>query len=135
MATIEKTAKLDAPVDRIFNLLADLGRWPEWVPPLTNVANVSGAGVGATYDWKFKLGPLPTFSGTGEVIEFAPNERFGVQTQGVPSTWLFTLSEQGNQVDISMTVEYDIPGGGAVSGLVAKQVEEGLNLLRGIIES
>ncbi|OQY22102.1 MAG: hypothetical protein B6I35_06885 [Anaerolineaceae bacterium 4572_32.2] len=100
MAIVEKTAKLDAPVEKTFNLITDLGRWPEWVPPLTNVANVSGSGMGSTYDWEFKLGHLPAFSGTGKVIEFAPNERFGVQTKGIPSKWLFKLTEQDSKVVI-----------------------------------
>ncbi len=135
MATVEKTAEFNAHVDKAFEVITDLGRWPEWVPPLTAVSNLSGSGVGTTYDWEFKLGPLPAFSGTGEVIKFIPNRRFEVQTRGVPSTWSFKLSDRGERVIISMSIEYDIPGGGVVSGLVTKQIEEGLNLLRGILES
>lgn len=135
MATVEETAELGAPVDKAFDVIADLGRWPEWIPPLTNVSNVSGSGMGTSYDWEFKLGPLPAFSGTGEVTKFIPNRRFEVQTKGVPSTWTFGLSDRGDQIVISLAIEYDIPGGGVVSGLVAKQIEEGLSLLKGILES
>ena len=135
MAIVEETAELDVPVDKVFNVIADLSRWPEWVPPLTDVSNISGSGMGATYDWEFKLGPLPAFSGTGEVTKFIPNRRFEVQTKGVPSTWTFGFSDRGEQVAIKLTIEYDIPGGGVVSGLVTKQIEEGLSLLKGILES
>lgn len=135
MATVEETAELDVPVDHAFDVIADLGQWPKWVPPLTNVSNISGSGMGTTYDWEFKLGPLPAFSGTGEVTKFIPNRRFEVQTKGVPSTWTFGLSDRGDQVVISLAIEYDIPGGGVVSGLVSKQIEEGLGLLKGILES
>jgi hypothetical protein len=65
MATAEKTAEFSVPVDKAFNLIADISRWPEWIPPLTGVSNLSGSGMGTTYDWEFKLGPLPAFSGTG----------------------------------------------------------------------
>ena len=134
MATVEETAELNVPVDKAFSVIADLGRWPNWVPPLTSVSNISGSGMGTTYDWEFKLGPLPAFSGTGEVTKCIPNKRFEVQTQGIPSTWTFGLSDRGEQVVISLAIEYDIPGGSVASGLVGKQIEEGLSLLRGILE-
>jgi uncharacterized membrane protein len=135
MATAEKTAEFNVPVDKAFNIIADISRWSEWMPPLTSVSNLSGSGVGTTYDWEFKLGPLPTFSGTGEVVKLIPNRRLEVQTHGVPSTWLFAFSDRGDQSVIKLTIEYDIPGGGIASGLVGKQIEEGLGMLRGLLET
>jgi len=134
MASAEKTAEFNVPVEKAFNFIADIGQWPEWVPPLTNVSNLSGSGVGTTYDWEFKLGPLPKFSGTGEVIKFIPNRRLEVQTHGVPSSWLFAFSDRGDQSVIKLTIEYDVPGGSVASGLVTKQIEEGLSLLQGFLE-
>ena len=134
MASAEKTAEFNVPVEKVFNFIADIGQWPEWVPPLTNVSNLSGSGVGTTYDWEFKLGPLPKFSGTGEVIKFIPNRRLEVQTHGVPSSWLFAFSDRGDQSVIKLTIEYDVPGGSVASGLVTKQIEEGLSLLQGFLE-
>jgi len=134
MATAEKTAEFNTSVDKAFSVVADIGQWPEWVPPLTSVSNVSGTGVGTTYDWEFKLGPLPKFSGTGEVTKFIPNKRFEVQTQGIPSTWLFKFSDRSDQTVVSLSIEYDIPGGSVASGLVTRQIEEGLNLLKGFLE-
>jgi uncharacterized membrane protein len=135
MATAEKTAEFNVPVGQVFNLVADISRWPEWVPPLVSVSNLSGSGMGTTYDWEFKLGPLPTFAGRGEVTKCIPNRRFEVHTQGVPSAWLFAFSDRGDQSVVKLTIEYDIPGGGIASGLVGKQIEEGLVLLRGLLET
>lgn len=135
MAIVEKTAEFGIPVDKLFVLIADVGRWPEWIPALTSVSNVSGSGVGTTYDWEFKLGPLPAFSGKGEVVEFVPNERIGVKTEGLPSNWLFSFSDQGDQSQITLAIEYDIPGGGIASGLVTRQIEDGVSLLRGLLGS
>lgn len=134
MAIVEKEAQFNAPVDKAFNVIADLSRWPEWVPPLTRVSNLCGSGLGTTYNWEFKLGPLPAFSGKGEVIKFAPHEHFAVQTHGIPSVWSFAFSARGNQSVVTMSVEYDIPGGGLAAGLVTRQIEEGLGLLRGLLE-
>jgi uncharacterized membrane protein len=134
MATAEKTADFNVPVEKAFNFIADIGRWPEWVPPLTGVSNLTGSGVGTTYNWQFKLGPLPAFSGTGEVVKLIPNRRLEVQTKGMPSTWLFAFSDRGDQSVIKLTVEYDIPGGGIAAGLVTKQLEEGLGLLKALLE-
>jgi len=135
MATVEKTAEFNVSVEKAFSVIADLVRWPEWVPPLSGVSNISGSGMGTTYNWEFKLGPLPTFNGTGEVTKFIPNKCFEVQTRGLPSTWLFKFSDRGDQTIISANIEYDIPGGGMVVGLVTKQIEQGLNLLKGLLES
>lgn len=134
MATTERTAEFHVPVDKAFNLIADISRWPEWMPALTRVSNVSGSGIGTSYDWEFKLGPLPTFSGKGEIIKFVPNQHFEIQTHGVSSKWLFAFSDRGDRSEVKMTIEYDIPGGGIASGLVNKQIEEGLSLLRGLLE-
>ena len=135
MATAEKTAEFNVSVDKAFTLISDIGRWPEWVPPLTSVSNLSGEGMGTTYDWEFKLGPLPAFSGTGEVVKLIPNRRLEVQTHGIPSTWQFAFADRGEQSVITMTIEYDIPGGSIATGLVTKQIEEGLGLLRGLLEA
>jgi len=134
MASAEKTAELNVPVEKAFNFIADISQWPEWVPPLTGVSNLSGSGLGTSYDWEFKLGPLPKFSGTGEVVKFIPNRRLEVQTHGVPSSWLFAFSDRGDQSVIKLTIEYDVPGGSIASGLVSRQIEEGLSLLRGFLE-
>jgi len=136
MATVERTAEFNAPVDKTFNFIADLSRWPEWVSAVTSISDLSGDGMGATYNWQFKLGPLPAFNGTGEVTKYIPNKRFEVHTEGgLPSTWLFKFADRGEQVVVSLDLEYDIPGGGMVSGLVAKQIESGLGLLKGLVES
>jgi uncharacterized membrane protein len=135
VASIEKATEFNVPVAEAFSVIADLSRWPEWVPPLSNVSNISWAGVGTTYDWEFKLGPLPTFSGKGEIIKFIPNESFEVRTHGVPSTWSFAFSGQGDRSAVKLTIEYDIPGGGMAAGLINKQIEEGLSLLRGLLEA
>jgi hypothetical protein len=36
---------------------------------------------------------------------------------------------------IKLTIEYDIPGGGIASGLVTRQIEEGLGLLKRLLET
>jgi uncharacterized membrane protein len=135
MATVEQTAEFNTSVDKAFNFIVDISRWPEWVSAITSVSDISGTGMGTTYNWQFKMGALPAFNGTGEVTKYIPNKRFEVQTQGLPSTWLFKFADRGDQVLISLDIEYDIPGGGVVSGLVAKQIESGLELLRGFLES
>jgi uncharacterized membrane protein len=135
VATVERTAEFNTPVDRAFNLIADVSRWPEWIPPLTSVSNVSGTGMGTTYDWEFKLGPLPPLRGKGEIVKLIPNRRFEIQTEGVPSTWSFAFSDRGDQSVIKVAIEYDIPGGSVASGLVNKQIEESVGLLSGLLES
>lgn len=135
MATVEKEAAFNISIDEAFNVIANLGQWPQWIPPLTNVTNITGSGLGTTYEWEFKMGPLPKFTGTGEVTQFASNDRLEVKTKGVPSTWLFRFSDDGGKTLISANIQYDIPGGKLASKLVSKQIKESLGLLRGILEA
>jgi len=135
MATVEQTAEFSVPVDKAFSFVTNLNRWPEWISAVTSISDVSGTGMGTTYNWQFKLGPLPAFNGTGEVTKYIPNKRFEVQTQGLPSTWLFKFADRGDQVVVSLDLEYDIPGGGVATGLVSKQIESGLGSLKGLLES
>jgi len=136
MARVEKEAEFQVPVSRAFDLVADIGRMPEYVPALSGVSNVSGRGMGTTYNWEFKLGKLPAFRGKGKIVKLIPNRRMEIQTKGgIPSTWQWAFSGHNERSIIKLGIEYKIPGGALVSGLVGKQIEEGLVLLRGLLES
>ncbi len=134
MASVEKTAEFSVSVDKAFGLVCDVSTWPQWVPPVTSVSNITGSGMGTTYDWEFKLGSLPAFKGQGEIVKLIPNRRLEIQTTGLPSTWAFAFADRGAQTLITLTIEYDIPGGSLASGLVNKQLENSVTLLKGILE-
>ncbi len=134
MATVEKIAEFKTPVEKAFNLISDVSTWPKWVTAVTSVSNISGTGMGTTYDWEFKLGALPAFKGKGEITKLIPNRRFEIRTEGLPSTWEFAFSDRGDQTTIKLTIDYDIPGGGLAAGLVSQQIEQSVELLRGLLE-
>jgi uncharacterized protein YndB with AHSA1/START domain len=49
MADAEATVRIERPAEEIFDFLADGRNNPKWRPAVTEIALVSGAGVGATY--------------------------------------------------------------------------------------
>jgi uncharacterized protein YndB with AHSA1/START domain len=51
MPTIERSIEIRAPVARVFGILTDPGRLPEWFPFIAAVEDVSGTGAGATFGW------------------------------------------------------------------------------------
>ncbi len=134
MAKVEKSAEFHAPVEKVFNLVTDITTWPQWVPPMTSVGNISGSGMGTTYNWEFKLGSLPALKGEGEITKLIPNRRVEIRTRPVASTWTFAFANRGDKTIITLSIEYDIPGGGLAAGLVNSQIEESIGLLRDLLE-
>lgn len=51
MATFEVITSIAAPVDRVWAVLADVDRWPQWAPTVTEVRALGAPGlrVGAEY--------------------------------------------------------------------------------------
>jgi len=134
MSKVEKSAEFHAPVEKTFNLVTDITTWPQWIIPITSVDNISGNGMGTTYNWEFKLGSLPALKGEGEITKLIPNRRVEIKTRPVPSTWTFAFADRGDRTIVTLSIEYDIPGGGLATGLVNDQIEESIGLLRSLLE-
>lgn len=76
MPTIRNTLHLDAPPDRVFDLMADHERYPDWVAIVEESRLVEGDRVeaGAVYEEESDLGPFRSTS-RWEVTEFEPPRR------------------------------------------------------------
>ncbi len=131
MAEIKKAIDINAPLEKVFDYVADASNALTFMPNFTRFeplglprrglgAKVSAAGTFFGMQFKTQL----------EIIEFEENQRFvSRSTQGVKSltTWEFrSLADGGTEV--TFTSQYSMPGGmlgrlfdGAV---VAKDVEK-----------
>lgn len=76
MPTIHNTLELDASPEAVFELVADLERYPEWVAIVEEARLVAGDRIeaGAEYEEVSYLGPRRTTS-RWEVTEFDPPHR------------------------------------------------------------
>lgn len=120
MPIIERTFRVKAPIEKVFALLADHSRDPLWLPGLVESRNFRGQGVGATWEWTYRMAGI-TFHGTGHVVEHEPPRRHVVETRGgAISTWAWTLEPEGDGTKIHLKLEYSIPV--AVLGKVAEKI-------------
>src|SRR5580658_4747045 len=107
---------IDAPADRIYELVADLARMGDWSPECRQVEwldGSSGPGEGATFIGHNRGGPLGLmkWSRRGRVLTAAPGREFAFVTEegGRQSTeWRYRLEpvEGGTRVTESYTVRW-----------------------------
>ena len=83
MASIEKQLTIDAPVEKVFDYLADFLRHSEWADVPLKIEQTSGGPVGQGTTFKsvgHQLGR--DFKGEVTVTEFVPNEKLAFEAKG-----------------------------------------------------
>ena len=109
MPTINNSTNINAPVEKVFAYIADPMNSTEWMVSLTEVSDVTGAGVGQHWHWKYKMVGVP-LHGETTVTEVVPNERLVYESKGgVESTFTFTFAAQEGGTNMDMKVDYTIP--------------------------
>jgi uncharacterized protein YndB with AHSA1/START domain len=109
--TIRRSVIIQAAPEKVFALVNDLHRWPEWIPnegtnPVKRNYSGAPAGKGAICEWE---GTGNAGKGRMEIIESSPN------TIRVQADWLkpfsarnvniFTLEPQGNATQVTWTLD------------------------------
>lgn len=110
MPTIKKSIEIDAPVAKVFAYVTEPRNSLEWMVSLTEVRNVTGAGVGQTWGWEYTMVGIP-FQGESTVVESSLNRRHVLTSKGGITSrfaWDFEPSPTGTQLDLE--IEYSIPG-------------------------
>ena len=113
MLTIHKSIDIDAPAERVFAILADPERLPEYAPGVTSVENIRqteqhlGDSFRATYA---VLGLHFTMSCT--VTEHEPPTKSTTRFEGgMKGTWTWRLSPRGKSTCLTTEMEYEMAGG------------------------
>ena len=109
MAKVERSIKINAPVEKVFDYLDDPMTQLEWVPSSIEVKDVSGSGVGKHFKWTYKMAGI-LLKGETTTIEYIPNERIVTQSKGgATSTWIFNFEAHNGETMVELTIEYTIP--------------------------
>ena len=109
MAKVKRSITINAPVEKVFNYLADPMNQPEWVPSIMEIKDVSGSGVGQHFRWTYKMAGI-LLKGETTVTEHIPNERRVTQSKGgVTSTWVINLETHDGGTMMELDIEYTIP--------------------------
>ena len=112
MPTIEQKIIINAPVAKVYAMIANAANWTEYVTSLTEVSNVSSPGLepGTTYDWEYRMLGVK-LTGTGEVTENIFQQSFAMRMEGtIPMTEKYSLREVAGGTELSITINYKMPG-------------------------
>ncbi len=112
MATIKEKITINAPVDKVFGFMTTPDNWTEYVTSLTNVSDVSSAGLepGTTFTWEYRMLGVK-LSGTGTVTDNARNAVFGMKMTGaVPISEYYIFTPSGDDTELAIEITYELPG-------------------------
>ncbi len=108
MVKAEAKIIINVPVEKVFGLLLQPERLPEWLPLLMEVHDIQGKGVGRKFKWTYKFIGIP-FEGMSEVVEEVPNKVVVKSKAGIESIWTWNLKREGGGTQVDLLVEYTIP--------------------------
>ena len=137
MAKLERTIKINAPVEKVFAYITNPTNELEFVPSIADIQNIQGEGESTTYDWKYKMMGI-TRSGKSKVVEYKPNERYITKSSGgIVSTWTYSFKAETGGTQMNLVIEYTIPVpvlGKFAERLVLRQTEREADLAMTIIQ-
>jgi coenzyme Q-binding protein COQ10 len=111
MVTVKKSVVVDAPVEQVFDYMADPKSNVEILPGMMDVRDIheTEGHVGTTFRWTYKMAGL-RFEGETTVLEWVRNKRVVTRTKGgIGSTWYFDYASKGKGTELSLAVEYEMP--------------------------
>lgn len=142
---VSRTIDIDAPAEKVYEVLSDLGQTVEWNPWVRRDPTIqtrhAGTGVGSTYEWEGDTAG----KGRTTIIELSPPHEvrarvdiFEPMTDTFNAEWTVRQTSQGTRV----TWRFDQPGGyfKRYLGLVmdhflGPDFEEGLANLKAYVEN
>jgi uncharacterized protein YndB with AHSA1/START domain len=113
---LEERVEIAAPIEGVFELLADPARGPEWTPNLLSVEPLQdgqAAGPGAETRLLVNMAGRPS-KGTGRCVEWDPPHRLVLASSldlGVNSTTTFQLTPTKSGTAVAARVEYTLTTG------------------------
>jgi ligand-binding SRPBCC domain-containing protein len=110
MAKLERSITINAPVEKVFNYVRDPNNQQEIWPSVVEVEDVKWLPNGGySHRFVYKMAGV-RFEGTGEQIEYIPNQRFVVKVAGGPEAtldWRFQPEDGGTKLTVE--AEYTVP--------------------------
>ena len=113
MTTITKSIDIEAPTERVFEILTDAKRLPEFAPGVVSVEDIQqteqhvGDSFRATYS---VLGFHFPMTFTTSEYEY-PTKLTTPFQGGMKGTWIWRLEPRGNRTHMTIALEYQMPAG------------------------
>jgi uncharacterized protein YndB with AHSA1/START domain len=145
MPKFESKMEIDAPVEKVWEVMINPDHWPEWFPGFDSVSNVTSVAKGGTFEW-LNSGR----KGKGTIRAFEPMKQLEILTQmgDDQDAHAFKLSRSGGFLGLKADecqVEYTLDtlmGGGILGEFIAggnpkdaMRVQKAMHLFRKLVES
>ena len=109
MATIRKSISIHAPVEKVFDYVADPTHLPAIWPSMVAVHNVVPQALGNSFDWDYKLLGM-RIHGHSDPVELVPNERQVTRAvRGIPNTFRWLYASRDGDTEVTLEVDYEVP--------------------------
>ena len=122
MPKFEREVEIDAPVEKVWDVLTNPRTWPDWFPGIEEVSNITTISENSGFNWMDE-----GRTGQGKIVKLEPQERLEVETQMEDDRDLhvFILKPSGGFLGLAkdetkVTYVLDtLMGGGIISNFVA----------------
>jgi uncharacterized protein YndB with AHSA1/START domain len=145
MPKFESKTEIDAPINKVWEVMTNPAYWPDWFPGIDAVSNITAIEKGGTFNWTDD-----GRTGKGIIREFEQMKRIEIRTQigEDQDSHIFELRPSGGFLGLNADecqVEYTLDtlmGGGILGEFIAggnprdaMRVKKALHLLRRLVES
>jgi carbon monoxide dehydrogenase subunit G len=126
---IERTIKINAPPDRVWTVMKDVERWPEWTESMKSVERLDKGDFGLGSKAKLKIRRSPN-ANVWTVTELTPNRSFTWETNsgGVKGVATHVIEPDGNSSKVTLTVDLSGPVATIFSPIIAGQSRKNVDM-------
>ena len=147
--SVQRSTRIKAPPDKIFAVINDFHRWPDWSPwekldpTMKRTQSGAASGKGAIYEWD---GNSKAGAGRMEIIESSPASKLGIQLDFIKpfeghNIAEFSLTPEADSTRVDWVMRGPTPFVSKVmqvfvsmDTLIGKDFEEGLANLKALTE-
>jgi len=144
MPKFEREVEIDAPIEKVWQVMVNPDHWPQWFPGVKSVSSVTSIREGSSFEWTDE-----GRTGTGTVVKMEPMKHLEIITQmgDDKDAHVFKLRPSGSFLGLSADeckVEYTLDtlmGGGIPGAFIAGgnprdalRVKKAVHLLRKLVE-
>lgn len=118
MNHMQEEIRIEAPVGRVWELLCDASRWPDW-SPRSKIVEISGPldKVGTTFTQEWGLAGFHSKS-LNTVVEVEPERLLHLRTEDGPMDLIYRFEPDGDATRVTIESDWQMPG--HVPGFVQK---------------
>ena len=133
MVKVERSILINAPVEKVFDYMADVHSNVEYIPGMIDVRDIQETPnhVGTHFKWTYKMAGIK-FDGETTVLEWEQYKRVVTDSKGgIKAKWYFTFGREAAGSKLSIAVEYEVPMpvlGKLAEAVVRRQNEKELEL-------